>query len=230
MSAPLVTAIVPAYNAERYLADALDSVFAQGHSPLEVIVVDDGSTDGTAAVADSYTPRVELLRQANAGAGAARNHGLAAARGDYVAFHDADDLWTEGKLSAQLDRLVADPSLDLVFGHVRNFVSPNLSPAQAARLFCPPETQPGYSAACLLARRSAFERVGPFREDVDLGEFIDWMARAREHGLRDALLPETVLLRRLHGSNTGIRQRDSRSDFALVVKQALDRRRASART
>jgi len=229
MSAPLVTAIVPAYNAERYLADALDSVFAQGHSPLEVIVVDDGSTDATAAVAERWSPSVEVRRQANGGTGAARNRGLAGARGDYVAFLDADDMWTEGKLAAQLERLAADPSLDLVFGHIRNFVSPDLSPAQAARLFCPPEPQPGYSAACMLARRSAFERVGPFREDVDLGEFIDWMARAREQGVRDALLPETVLLRRLHGSNTGIRQRDSRSDFALVVKQALDRRRASAR-
>jgi glycosyltransferase involved in cell wall biosynthesis len=223
-----VSAIIPAYNAERYLADAIESVLAQEVADLEVIVVDDGSTDGTASVAERYAPAVAVRRQPNAGVGAARNHGLAVARGDYISFHDADDVWTDGKLAAQLDALVGDPSLDLVFGHLEHFVSPDLSPEQAARLVCPADAQPGYSATCMLARREVFERVGPFREDLDVGEFIDWMARARECGLRDAMLPETVLLRRLHRSNLGIRRRDSRGDFAVVVKAALDRRRVRA--
>jgi hypothetical protein len=80
----------------------------------------------------------------------------------------------------------------------------------------------------MLIRRETIERVGPFREDLRVGEFVDWMARARERQLRDAVLDETVLLRRLHGSNQGIRQRAARIDFARVARDALERRRAEA--
>lgn len=102
---PLVSVIVPAYNAEATLAETLSSVLAQTHRRLEILVVDDGSRDGTAAVAEAVRraePRLELIRQANAGVAAARNAGLARARGDYVAWLDADDLWHPAKVEKQL--------------------------------------------------------------------------------------------------------------------------------
>src|SRR5690242_4967891 len=99
MHGPTVTCIVPVFNGERYLGEALDSIFAQGHQPLEVLVVDDGSTDGSAAVAKSYGDRVRYFFQPNAGPAAARNLGLEAARGEFIAFLDADDLWHRDKLA-----------------------------------------------------------------------------------------------------------------------------------
>src|SRR5205085_4169423 len=136
MAPPLVSVVVPVHNGESYLRESLESVLAPGHVALEVIVVDDGSTDRSAAAAERSGPRVEVHRRERAGAGAARNHGVRVARGAYLAFLDADDLWTASSLAVRLEALCADPSVDLVFGHVRHFVSPELDPARAAQIFC----------------------------------------------------------------------------------------------
>ena len=231
MSEPRVSVVVPVHDGERYLAAAIESVLGQTRPPAEVIVVDDGSTDGSVQVAERYAPRgVRCHSQANAGGGAARNRGVALSDGDFIAFLDADDLWERGKLELQLAAFAADPSLDLVFGRVRQFVSPDLDPEDARRLVCPPGLDPGYIPSAVLMRRAAMERVGPLREDLDVGEFVDWMARAREAGLRDTMLPDHVVSRRLHKTNQGVIHATDRSDFARVVKAALERRRAGAGT
>jgi glycosyltransferase involved in cell wall biosynthesis len=191
------------------------------------VVVDDGSHDGSGDVAAGFGDRVRVVRQRAAGAGAARNRGIAEARGDHVAFLDADDRWEPGTLGARLAAFDAEPAPDLVFGHARQFVSPELDPAVAARIRCPEDLQPGYLVGTLIATREAVARIGPFREDLRVGEFVDWMARARELGLREAMLGEHVLSRRLHDANQSVRHRGEMRDFALVMKQSLDRRRAS---
>ena len=217
-----ISVIVPAHNAAPYLAEAIDSIRAQAYGNLEIVVVDDGSTDATAEVAAAEG--VRLLRQPQGGAGAARNAGLELARGDLLAFLDADDLWTEGKLRAQLRALAAQPHVDLVFGHVEHFISPEIDAVKAG-LYCPPGKHPAYLVGCLLARASAFRRVGNFREDLRVGEFVDWLARAEELGLRSHIPDETVLRRRIHSTNLGLTRRDSSRDYAVVLKAALDRRR-----
>src|SRR5262245_30132400 len=103
--APLVSVVIPAYNCARFIGEALDSVFAQDYPELEVVVVDDGSTDDTCAVVEGYGDRVKLIRQRNAGAAVARNEGMRRASGEYVAFLDSDDLWLPGKLRLQIDHL-----------------------------------------------------------------------------------------------------------------------------
>jgi alpha-D-ribose 1-methylphosphonate 5-triphosphate synthase subunit PhnI len=120
----------------------------------------------------------------------------------------------------------AEPRPDIIFGHVRQFVTPELPAADRARIACPPEPQPGYLMGAMLATREAFGRIGPFATDLHVGEFVDWMARARELGLRELMLDETVLWRRLHDTNQSVRHRDSMGDFAHVLKASLDRRRA----
>src|SRR5689334_21141299 len=105
MSGPLVTVVVPVYNTLPYVADALESALAQTHRELDVVVVDDGSTDGSSGVVVELAarePRIRVVRQPNAGLAAARNAGLAAAAGEYVAFLDSDDLWLPEKLERQL--------------------------------------------------------------------------------------------------------------------------------
>lgn len=113
-SGPLVSVIIPAYNAERFIDEALERVFKQTHDHLELILVDDGSTDGTGARVRAYGDRVRYIRQGNAGAGAARNRGLAVATGDYIAFLDADDLWRPEKLEVQLEIAVRHPASGLI--------------------------------------------------------------------------------------------------------------------
>ena len=119
--------------------------------------------------------------------------------------------------------------LDIVFGHVREFVSPELTEEQRASVRAPPpEPMPWTAPNLMLVRREAFERVGPFSESLRVGVTVDWYARAVEAGLRSAMLPQIVLERRLHLTNNGLREAASRTQYAHVLKAALDRRRAQA--
>lgn len=223
----LVSVVIGVYNAERYLGEAIDSVLAQDYRPLELIVVDDGSTDGSGEVAQRY-PEVRYIRQENGGNGAARNTGVGASSGDFLAFLDADDRFTSGKLTLQLRALETSPDLDLVFGHVQEFVSPELDDATRRGIRAPaPGPMPWTAPNLMLIRRASFERVGLFETSVRVGVTVDWFLRAKEAGLRYEVLPETVLERRLHTENNGIREAASRSQYLAVLKASLDRRRAA---
>lgn len=221
-----VSVVIPAYNAQSFLADAIESARSQSIAPAEVIVVDDGSTDATADVAARFGPAVALIRQPNAGIGAARNAGLAAATGDWLAFLDADDLWTPDKTALQLAAFDTEPALDIVFGSMQPFLHADAPPAvrEAAVLDASPALVPG----TMLIRRSAFDRAGAFVTNLQLGEFIEWFERARALGLRYASVEAVVLHRRIHANNTGLRGRDRRPDYLTVVRQALQRRRLAA--
>ncbi len=120
-SAPLISCIVPVFNGERYLAEALESIFAQTHRPIEIIVIDDGSTDGTPDVAARFKSSIKYIRQTNAGPPAARNRGLSEAESDFIAFLDADDLWHPEKLARQLRQFETHANLDVSIAYIQNF-------------------------------------------------------------------------------------------------------------
>jgi glycosyltransferase involved in cell wall biosynthesis len=222
----LISTIIPVYNCERYLAEAIQSVLAQDYRPLEVIVVDDGSADASADVARSLGPQVKVYEQAHLGIAAARNLGMRLAEGTFLAFLDADDLWTEGKLTLQMAAFDQDAALDMVFGHVIQFHSPDLDPVIREQITYAREVMPAYIVGSMLIRRQAFLRTGPFSSEWRVGEFIDWYLRAQETGLRSLMLTDVVLRRRLHADNLGIRERGSRADYTHIIKAAMDRRRA----
>ena len=225
MTEHLVSAIIPVYNGERYVAEAIESVLVQTYHPFELIVVDDGSTDGSADIVKGFTPEVRYFFQPNAGLAAARNCGIRLAKGNYFAFLDADDLWVEDKLGYQMRTFDNQPELDMVFGYVKQFHSPELSPAVKQKIHCPAEIIPGCSAGTMLIRREAFFRVGLFETNWRIGEFMDWYLRAKEHNLKSLMRPEVLLRRRLHTANLGVRERQSRSDYLKILKTSLDRRR-----
>jgi glycosyltransferase involved in cell wall biosynthesis len=228
MTEPRVSAVIVVHNGERYLGAAIDSVLVQRPRPFEVIVIDDGSTDETAALAAGFGSPVRCVSQARRGIGAARNAGIALSRGDFVAFLDSDDLWTPESLGCLLAAFATEPGLELAFGRVRQFISPDVQPGASQRLVVRDDLEPGYLVGAVLIRRAALERVGSFCEQVSTGDFLDWIARAREAGVREALVPEHVLWRRVHESNHGLIHADRRTDYARILKRALDRRRAAA--
>jgi glycosyltransferase involved in cell wall biosynthesis len=232
MTQPLISCIVPVFNGEHYLGEALESILNQTYRPLEIIVADDGSTDGTAAIAARYGTQVRYLWQSNSGPGAARNLGLTAALGEFVAFLDADDLWHPGKLERQMARFQAHPELDLCVTYVQNFLIPELHEQEERfRQHRLSQPLPGYVTQTLLARRTLFHTVGQFNSILRLGEDTDWFLRAAEHGTVMELLPDVLVYRRLHESNlsmeTGTRRMTSSMETALfqVMKASLDRRR-----
>jgi glycosyltransferase involved in cell wall biosynthesis len=222
MNHPSIATIIPVYNCERYLAEAIESVLAQNYRQLEIIVIDDGSTDDTAKIVRRFEPAIQYCFQANGGIGSARNRGIELAHSDFIAFLDADDLWLEGKLEHQMLAFNDNPEIEAVFGLVQQFEQ---SSAGSTDVGVP---MTGQLASSMLIRRESFDRVGPFRTDVKLGEFVDWYMRASEKGLRSRTLAEVVLRRRIHDSNIGLRHRDSSGDYARLLKDALDRRRGSA--
>jgi len=228
MTAPLISCIVPVFNGEPYVREALDSIWAQTYRLLEIIVADDGSTDGTAAVVTGYDQPVHYLAQPNAGPAAARNLGLRAARGEFVAFLDADDLWHPEKWGRQMARFQARPDLDLSVTHVQNFWVPELVEEAERYRDHPRLTQPipGYVTGTLLARRTLFDLVGLFNTAFQHGDDTDWFLRAAEHRATRELLPDVFLYHRLHRDNLSRRLASaSRDEYIRVVKASLNRRR-----
>jgi glycosyltransferase involved in cell wall biosynthesis len=227
VSEPLISVMIGVYNGAPYLAEAIGSVQAQTYRPYELIIVDDGSDDGSGDVAQSFD-EVRYIRQERGGNGAARNRAVEDATGDFFAFLDADDRFVPDKLERQMATLQARPELDMVFGHVQEFVSPELTDEQRRGIRPPaPEPLPWTAPNLMLIRRASFERVGGFSTELRVGVTVDWFARASEAGLRNVVLPEVVLERRLHTQNNGLRERDARSQYLHVLKAAMDRRRAT---
>jgi glycosyltransferase involved in cell wall biosynthesis len=218
---PTLSVVIPAYNAARFLPAAIASVHAQQYDGLELIVVDDGSTDDTRAVLEQ-TAGVTCVHQARSGVASARNAGVRKADGTLLAFLDADDYWSAGKIARQMPALI-DLGADMVFGHAQEFQSDEAH-AAIHRIGTPMRAR---CAGAMLIARETFARVGEFPEQWRVGEFIDWFSRALDRGLTETTVADVVLYRRLHGNNMGRDAGDARTDYVRVIKSALDRRRAS---
>jgi glycosyltransferase involved in cell wall biosynthesis len=224
-----VSVLLACWNAAPYVGDAVRSVLDQRPAPHEIIAVDDGSTDGSAAVLEDFGARLTLVRQANSGVGAALNRAAAEATGDALAFIDADDLWTLGKLARQTEALAADPELDAVFGLMETFASPDLPARERSRLRLPEKAEPAFTKNGMLIRRAAFSRLGGFDPERRNADFLAWYARALSQGFRWRVQPDIVCRRRIHAQNMGRTDRsEQRRDYLLTMKAFLDARRASA--
>lgn len=232
---PLISVIVPAYNCAAYLGAALDSIFAQEYPRLEVIVVDDGSSDGTVAVAQRYGARVRLISQSNAGPAAARNRGLASARGTFIAFLDGDDLWLEGKLLQQARYLLSHPEASVVYGHFYrwesradgSFVAATEFDARAGDENIDPELS-GWIYHRLLIdsevhiitamiRATVIEEIGMFDETLKIGEdYGFWLRVSRRFEFHKLARP--LALYRIHGANTTATPRTVNHGYGVLRK------------
>ena len=181
-----ISVVIPTYNAAATVAEAVRSVLAQTRPADEVIVVDDGSTDGTAATLAAFGPPVRVIRQANGGVSSARNRGVAAATGDVIAFLDADDFWHPRKLELQLPALLADPTLGLL--GTGTFSWPGGLPAVAGPL-APVRRVPlaelvvrnAFTASSVVARADALREAGGFDPRQQGTEDYDLWLRVAQH-------------------------------------------------
>jgi glycosyltransferase involved in cell wall biosynthesis len=226
---PQLSVLIPVYNGARYLTQTLESVLSQEGVTPEILVVDDGSTDDSVSVAQSFAPRVRTVGRPHAGLAATRNTALREARGEFIAHLDQDDLLTPRSLSVRLERLLADPQLDIVTGHQQSFFSEDIDPAVRAQLRIPQAPQPGHIAGVAIIRTRVFARLGGFDESLQSFGDLDWSMRATEAGIRTEILPDVVLLRRVHGANMSLTQK-AQADLerARLLKASLDRRRAQS--
>lgn len=221
----LVSVIVPVYNGEDFLANALESINQQNYEPLEIIIVDDGSTDDSAQIAKSFAG-VHYTYQNNCGPAAARNTGLKLARGEIIAFLDQDDYWPANKLALQVPKLAEQPSTDVVLGRtqaVRLVQSSAAGPAKFVSFLGP---RIHMLLSCAVFRKLVFDRLGFFDESLEYyNDDMDWFMRAREAGISMVMLNEVTLFWRMHEKNTSRDQLVRDRALTEVLKRSLDRRR-----
>jgi len=220
---PLVSVITAAYNSEAYLSEALDSAFAQDYSPFEVIVVDDGSGDRTAEIAQAHP--VVYIRQENAGAAAARNTALKHARGELITFLDADDVLPTNKISLQAKHLVDHPEVGCVLGR-QEIVFDGVAPPEWLQRDPIYGDLEGIPLLCMMARRSILDELGGFDSTYSFAEDRELLIRMRERGVGIAVLDEIVLYRRFHGRNQNFDR--PQPPIFRSLKEKLERARSTA--
>jgi glycosyltransferase involved in cell wall biosynthesis len=234
---PLASVVVPAFEAESFVAESIESVLAQTYSPIETIVVDDGSADATAEIAAAY-PEVTLIRQENAGPSAARNRGFAASSGEIVAFHDSDDAMTPEKMEVQVGHLLANPEVECVLAEQELVIEPGAELpfwAEGTKVptVMPPRPEefadePVVHPMTMVLRRETFLRVGGFDDALRPAEDFDWMLRAAELEVEFARLPEVLLRRRVHPASLTQDAAAARSALFRAFKARIERNRARA--
>jgi glycosyltransferase involved in cell wall biosynthesis len=214
--------VVPVFNGAAFVGAAIRSILSQTIPPHRIIVIDDGSTDRTAAEARRCGEGVEVISQNNAGPGAACTRGMDLVDAPFMAFLDADDIWLADKAAAQLARLRADTGLDGLFTHC--FVSRSVQPP-----FPGLPTQPCWGRSAFVVRTERARAVGPMIDQPGRrGEMIDWIARARTMGLRFEMMAEALMVRRVHENSLTFRRGANDAGYLAVAKAALDRRRSSS--
>jgi glycosyltransferase involved in cell wall biosynthesis len=217
-----ISVIIPAYNGGKFLAEAIESVLAQDLLPSEILVVDDGSTDDSVAVAQRFEPQIRVVSQSNAGVAAARNTGLDHTGGEFVAFLDADDLMLPRRLSAQAAAMALPSKSDVVlsahwlFRH-GEVTRPTSDPTDVRQ-----HMRAGPVPSTAFVRRSAFNTYGRFSVDQRVGDFIEWLSRAVAMGCRIETLHEPLVMRRIHDANLSS---TGRADYANLVHAIRNRRR-----
>lgn len=226
MTGPLVSVVVPVHNGERFLGAALESALAQDYPRLEIVVVDDGSSDRSAEIAASYP--VSLLRQPNRGVASARNAGVEGSRGEVLAFLDQDDVWLERKVSRQLAVLAARPSLGFVLARMQIFLEPGTPRPDWLHETALKHPSRAPIPSALMVRREAFERVGGFDSSYRIACDADWLARAKDAGVAWDAVGETLVRYRIHAGN-GVNERGAMLRELMGVLQASVRRRRAKR-
>ena len=229
MDAKLISVIVPVYQGEKYIAHALDSIFAQNYRPIEVVVVDDGSTDATASIAKSYS-EVRYFFQANQGPPVARNTGLANSTGELITFLDADDYWLPNSLAAQSSYLAAHPEMGCVFGKVQNFLNEGINLPHWISEAMMTENGGGWNLGASMTHRWAFDRIGHFNPNCFTCDDLEWVMRLREANILYSLVPEVFLHRRIHGGNLSHNQNSIARQRVRILKAHMDRMRGNAQT
>jgi len=225
-----ISVVVPVFNGGRVLGDALGSVLGQTHPPLEIVVVDDGSTDDSAAIAERHAPAVACLRRPHAGPAAARNAGVAQACAEWIAFLDADDRWEPCALEALASATMGVPRPDLVVGRSRpvwldaaseRHDRQTLGSALAALWSIP-------LMGNVLVRRWVFDRVGLFDPALRHGEDTDWFIRVKEAAVPTRVVDAVIHVYHRHGGSLS-RQTTTeagRQRWLALLRSSLARRRA----
>ncbi len=231
---PLVSVILPVYNGEKFLANAIKRIQQENYKPLEILVINDGSTDRTAAIMAEFQDEIRSFHQENQGPAAARNYGLRMAQGEFYAFFDVDDLWVEGLFEQMLDQLLKDQNAEIIQGLIQQVLLTESTTSQNhisdsdANQDIPDKPYRFINLTSALYRKSAFEKVGILDESLMTGEDLDWFFRAWEHRIRKIDIDEVFLIYRKHKTNITRDTQLVRSGIVRSYKKRRDRLEGSS--
>lgn len=222
----VISAVMAVLDGERFIAQALESMAAQTRPPDEIVVVDGGSTDRSAAIAEAH-PNTRVIPQVRTtGFAGAWDEGIAAARGDTIALLDSDDRWLPGKLAAQEAILAADPDVAYVIGRVRHVLEPGYPLPEGFRPELLDADRMAPMPGATLFRRSAYERVGPWATDYTIAADIDWFARAKDLLPPPGRVEALVMRKRVHDTNVSLfKARALNAEIVSLLRESVARRR-----
>ncbi len=229
MSKPLVSVVIPLYNREKYIGAAIQSVLRQDYQPIEVIVVDDGSTDRSGEIAKSFK-EVRYFHQPhlNAGPALARNTGIKQSKGELISFLDDDDIFLPQKIRLQVDYLKANPTVGYVLCRLKNILETGIPYPNWLNEDDSTYNYLSFLPSTLMVRRFLFDTIGLFDTRFTLGDDTDWFLRTKEADIQMAVLPEVLLERRIHNTNLMhllTNTSGQKNNLLKIVKATIDRKK-----
>lgn len=220
---PLISVVLPLYNGKHLVSKSIESVFNQSYTHWELLVVDDGSTDGGADYIRSQFPQVVVIQQANAGVAAARNNGIAQARGEIIAFLDQDDEWMPGKLREQWEVLKQDPYCAFVTCNQHFVCHEGVSlPANFSEQL--KSEHRALVPSALLIRKHALRQVGNFDESLDVSSDFDLIRRLRKGNFQEKNVDRLLLRKWYHGSNASLNKAVLRREILSLLHRQIKNR------
>lgn len=218
----LISAIIPVYNGEHYVVNAIESILKQTYHNIEIIVVDDGSTDATVTLIKQF-PKVKYFFKDRSGPAASRNMGVKNSSGDYLAFLDADDQWLPNKIELQIDAFSRTPELDYVLTLQQNILKAGCKkPHWLKQEFIENSVLGGVPT--LMVKRTSFDQVGFFSEECIHDSDFDWFFRAKDLRLKFEVIQSVLFHRLIHDKNYSNDVDSSNHDLILTIKRSINRK------
>lgn len=217
---PLVSIIVPVYNGDSYISETLDSILGQNYAPIEIIVVNDGSTDQSGEIIQSYK-NIKYFYQENIGVPFARNRGIIESNGEFIAFSDQDDIWEPGKLTYQVNYLLDKPLCEYVISKRKIFMEPGIEPPYWLKKELLDSENIDYSPSSLLARTSLFQKIGFFNTELKNASDVDWFFRAKNAGIQKGIIDKVLYLKRIHRDNQSNRVQALHKEYLQIIRQSI---------
>lgn len=223
----LVSVVICVYNGEKYIKEAIESVLSENYPQMEILCIDDGSTDSTMDILRNFGSAVKISSQQNQGVAVARNFASQIAQGEFITYLDSDDLFVPGRIAAMVEVLLQNPETAIVFGQIKQFITPELIKPSSGKMKIEEDILAGVCPGGVMYRSNIFQEVGEFEKGNQTAYFLDWCLKAKEKGLVEKHLDRIVTLRRVHQNNSSfIEKNNFSSEATRVIKEHLDRIRS----
>lgn len=223
-SNPLVSVIIPVFNGEKYIAEAIESVLNQTYQNYEIIFIDGNSTDKTPIIAQSY-PQIRYFLQNSQGITNGYNEGIDEAKAELITFLSCDDIWTHDKLKIQVNYMIDNPEIQYSVGKVKLFLEEGNLPPSGFKTELLEGDHIGIIPETLMVRKNVFQQVGKFNPEFTVAFDTDWFARCQDAKIPMTIIDKVVLYKRIHNNNVSLNNRNFDQYLLKILRESIHRKR-----